>query len=769
QKALELIFQAFRINGLGVVETDDLIMIDLITSLTTLQPALVLGPDVDLSRMADLGQVVIKVYKIKNTKATGIFDRLSANLPEYARIEVDGNSNQIILEGDAGLAKRCQALIDLLDVPPYVDVLTETFRLEFTDAQQVADNISTLFGSTRSGSSGGNRTNQQSRGGRAQQAGQPAEAQAVGTSEQLVVTTQPSANSVTVRAEPEILGEIRNLIHTEWDIPINVDGDPFRIYDLKYADPLKVKELLGTLLGSSGGATSGGNRGGSNRVVLQGGGGDSGADAAVANIFMIEAYPDSNRLIVVTKTPDNFRWLDDVIARIDQPLNAGLPISIPLKYQNCVELAEIVNALLAEAGSGATITAPDQGLSGIDFQAAGGGTGDTSGGGSTEDRAQGATIEFPWQSGRGAGGEATQREPSALVGKARVVPNASQNSVLVLAPPEIQESLISLINQMDKPDRQVMIEAILAEVELGEQLQYGVRFGPDGSVKPANQNNAVVIGTNVDGVRDTDFPEEFNAFLFDFAVDATVVLQALDQDTAVRILQQPRIVTSDNKEAIFFQGQDIPFQASQSQGSTTGGSTVSSFEQIAVGIGVNVRPRITVDGNVAMEIEVLLSNTNSTTPLGVGNNPVIDRRQTNTTITVKDGQTILISGIRIENEASDKTGFPILGDIPILDLIFSSKEKTTFAKELLIFITPIVIENPDANDNNFNVEELERLRSLTRPLAESSDAMLQRQQKRGLVPTPRPGTKAPIAPITAPGDKAQQSHESPPAVEPAAP
>ena len=758
QRALELIFQALRLNGIGVVETEDIVMIDIITEITKLQPAVVLGPDVDVRTMADSGQIVIKVFRIQHTKAQGVFDRLSTSLPDYAKLDVDNNSNQIVLEGDAGLAKRCQRIIDLLDVPPYVDLATETFRLEYTDAALVADNISTLFGSGRASGGASRGGNQAQRGNRAQpQQGGSGEAPPAGTSEQLVVTVQPASNSITVRAEPDIMEQIRGLVLSEWDIPINIDGDPFRVYDLKYTDPLKVRDVLSALLEAGGGGSSRSNRGGSNRVVIQGGGGDSAsADAAVANIFRIEAYPDSNRLIVVTKTPDNFIWLDDVVQKLDQPLEVGLPSSVPLKYQNCVEMAEMLNALLADSGSEASIARPEEGLGGIDFEAAGGGTGDTSGGTAPEDRAT-QEMTFPWQSGRGAGAE-ERSEVSALVGKARVVPNATQNSLLILAPPEIEQAIKSVIEDMDRPGRQVMINAVLAEVELGEQFNLGLKFGPDGTVIPANTNNAVVIGTNVDGLRDTDFPQEFNAFLFDFGVDATVVLQALDQDTSVRILQQPRVFTSDNKEAVFFQGQDIPFQASQSQGSTTGGSTVSNFEQIAVGIGLNVRPRITADGNVAMDIEILLSNRNVATPTGVGGNPVIDRRQTNTTITIKDGQTILISGIRLENESKDKTKVPLLGDIPVLDLIFGSTENVTSVRELLIFVQPTVVNNPDDNDRNFNIDELERLKALTQPM---DDAVKDLEQRRDLVnpphPSPEEPTSEPLNPIRPSGDAAQNA------------
>ena len=159
----------------------------------------------------------------------------------------------------------------------------------------------------------------------------------------------------------------------------------------------------------------------------------------------------------------------------------------------------------------------------------------------------------------------------------------------------------------------------------------------------------------------------------------------------------------------------MPFQASSSQ---SAGDTVATFDQIAVGIGVNVRPRITKDRNVAMEIEILLSNLGA---IGVGGNPIINRRQTNTTVTVKNGQTIVLSGIRQESESTVKRKVPLLGDIPILDLLFSSESESTTVSELLVFITPIVVDNPDENDTNFNEEDRQRLQHLTDPMTERSN------------------------------------------------
>jgi general secretion pathway protein D len=760
-EALNLIFQAFRLNQLGVVETDDMILIDTLTEMSLLQPSKVLGPDVDVMGLPENGNIVTKIFRIKNTKAGAIYDRLAETFPGYAKLSADNNSNQLILEGDIALAKRVQRMIDLLDVPAYVDVQTKTIQLNFQDAQTISTIVTDLFSARTSGSGG--------TGGAPRATGQPQQAgQArprtggtgggdlmVGTSEQLIVTVLAATNSMTIRAEPAIMKEIEALIAV-LDSPSSQDGDGiFRLYDLKFTDPIKVQTVLQSLLEGGGGARRGatGGRGntGAARVQGAGGGGEAGADVAIANIFRIEAYPDSNRLIIVSKTPDNFRWLDELIAQIDQPLDAGLPKNIPLKHASAVELAEILNALLAQSGATATIRAPEEGLSGIDFNvAASNGTNNTDAFTSGNNNGAGGPaagqLQFPWQSGRAAGEDAA--EVSALVGKSRVVPNAGQNSLLVLAPPEIQESLAKIVADLDKPGRQVMISVVLAEVQLGDELQLGIKWGP--GVTPANSNNAVTVNGNGEpifaGSKTGIFPPDLNTSTLTFGIDINVILQALAAETSVRILQQPRIFTSDNREAKFFQGQDVPFQASNLSDLNTGGGVNATFEQIPVGIGLNVRPRITKDKNVALEIEVLLSNVNNSQP-GVGGNPVIDRRQTNTTVTVKDGQTIVLSGIRKENESKVKNKFPLLGDVPVLDWVFANTSDTKSVTELLVFVTPIVVDNPDENDRNFNAEERMRLRELAKPLGNMEKSLI---KERDLindenVPAAAPGE--PLKPI----------------------
>jgi general secretion pathway protein D len=418
-----------------------------------------------------------------------------------------------------------------------------------------------------------------------------------------------------------------------------------------------------------------------------------------------------------------------------------------------VELAEILNALLAQSGSSATIRSPEEGLTGIDFNVASGGQNGTTNtnaftsGNTNQAGAGGGSggIQFPWQSGRAAGED--QTEVSALVGKSRVVPNAGQNSLLILAPPEIQDSLAKIVQDLDKPGRQVMIAVVLAEVQLGDDFQPGIKWGQD--LNLTNGNNAIVVDPKFIGEKTDIFAPDLSKSDLTFTASAQVILQALSEETTVRILQEPRVFTSDNKEAKFFQGQDVPFQSSSLSDLNTGGGVNATFDQIPVGIGLNVRPRITKDRNVNMQIEVLLSNVNNTSPVGVGGNPVIDRRQTNTSVTVKNGQTIVLSGIRKETENKIKSKVPLLGEVPVLDWVFASTSETKATTELLVFVTPTVVDNPDENDANYNKDERKRLRELEKPVAEMSKELIKSRNVRSDDETVQAGPKDPLAPIEA--------------------
>jgi general secretion pathway protein D len=712
-QALDLLFQAFRLNDVGVIETDHQVIIAVLSEMPRHSPP-VIGPDEDIMTFTNLGAIVTKIFAVENTDAENISERLQDTLPDHASMSVDANSNQIIVTGDVALCQRLGTLIAELD-RNYIKVKTETFRLAYADASEIAQNILDLFedtgtttrsGQTRRPTQDTRRmTPEQRRRQQGARSSSPSQTTGVGPTVELRVTVNVQMNSVTVSGEPSVVDEIAQLIQSSWDLPRPEATK--KVYHLIYTDPLKMRDMLHELLGEQAG-------GGISRTT-RGPGGAAGQRADVASaiggIYQIQAYPDSNSLVVICKTEESFKFLDSLIADLDQPVFPGIPVVIELKHADAEQVADQVNAIFAPAGTRVDIMRRATGLEGIDIAGpASGGAGDTGGAGREGD--EGGAITFPWQQARQTEDETPE---SPLIGKIRVVPIHRQNAVMILAAAEYRDAVKDIIiNDLDKPGRQVMISAIIAEVELTDEMSLGLRWG--NLPAPAGDNT---IGGTADflGVADDLLSGFFNTTgQLTVTAGVDVVLEALAQKTKIRILQEPVVFTADNQEARFFQGQDVPIRQS-TQG--TQGFVSDSFEYQAVGIGLNARPRITTQGDVDMEINLVISNINiAATAVSGADAPFFDRRETTTQVIVQDGQTIAISGILRDQESRVKRKVPLLGDIPLLGALFTSVDNETTRTELLAFVTPYVVDRPSENDVNFNERARQRLEDLSKPLDE---------------------------------------------------
>jgi general secretion pathway protein D len=260
-----------------------------------------------------------------------------------------------------------------------------------------------------------------------------------------------------------------------------------------------------------------------------------------------------------------------------------------------------------------------------------------------------------------------------------------------------------------------MISAVLAAVQLTDDLSLGVRFSSF-PITPANTDNAIGGSAAFAGTNNDFLDNLFDTSVLDVDVDVNVLIQALAQKTNVRILQEPRVFTSDNEEAVFFDGQNIPILTS------TNTSDVGGFQQNVdyrdVGVVLNARPRITAQRDVDMEIYLELSNVVPGQTLA--GSPVFDQRYTSTRVIVKNGQTIVIAGILKDQESQITRGIPLLMDIPWLGELFKSRENSVDRRELVAFITPLVVDNPEENDTNFNATERKNLLDISRSLKEQA-------------------------------------------------
>ncbi|MCH8823831.1 MAG: hypothetical protein IH984_10025 [Planctomycetes bacterium] len=713
-QALDLLFQAFRLNEIGVIEKEDRIIIALLSEILQFEPP-VIGADVDIMDDTNLGTIITKFYRLKYADAATVSESIDEIKPDWATLTVDASSNQIIVQGDIGLCQRIQLIVNQLD-QVFKKPKMQTFTLAFADANEVMQHIYDLFEETNTSSSRSGSRNQSSSRRSSSQAGRrnqalPRSSIKGGTESlggqplELRVTVDVQQNSVTVVGEPTIVDQVAVLISTQWDLP-RAEGTA-KVYTLKYTDPVKIRDMLQDLLGEGGGSGRGLGQG---RGRAGGAAGPSQVGDLVSGIYQIQAYPDSNSLLVICKTEENFKFLDSIIEQLDQPVIPQLPLVVALKHADAEEVADEVNVLLAPAGTRADIRRKDSGLIGFDI------SGPTDGGGAAESGREGETgtnITFPWQQTRQTEDETP---PSPLIGKVRVVPIHRQNAVMILAPLEYRDAVRDfIVDVLDSPGRQVMISAIIAEIELKDEFAFGLRLSNSDSILSGTLVDNRIGGTfGFTGQEDPLFDNLFDTSVLDVNISLTAVIQALDQKTNIRILQEPRIFTSDNQEASFFEGQDVPIL--ETAQTTPQGVINETIVYRQVGVGLNVRPRITEEGEIDLELNLVISNIVPGATLF--NSPIFDRRETTTQIIVKNGQTIVLSGIMKELESKVTRGLPLLGDIPIIGALFQSHETTTIRRELIAFITPIIVANPSDNDDNFNRQDLERLNDLMLPLDE---------------------------------------------------
>lgn len=712
--ALNMLYLALQQNQIAVIVHPDRIVLRDIGELTR-GDVPVIGPDERVADRMDLGAMVEKVFTLKFVTAKKFGDAIKGGMPDYAKLTLDEESNRIAVLGSIALAKRVEALVDAIDRPRAGAMETKTFRLNHAEASAVATSINELFGQSQGG---GNNQNQQNyyygrRGG--EEGGGAAVAE-------IRVSSSTQQNSVTVSADPAILKEVERLIEKEWDQPLDPKSVINKVFLLKNSDPVKVKDALEQMFGKASTTSTGGQnrQQGQGGQQNQGNAPSSGQGAGrLAGQFTFQAFPDSNRLIVIARSEDNLNVVKGIIEELDQPQTIGLPEVIDLKHANAEDLAEQLNVLLSQDGTLATLRRSESGLSSNSTSGASPFATSTT---STQDGSTESTttsnnnITFWWQ--RATRATADQRLASNLVGKIRIVPVWRQNAVMVIAPPEYRNSVSTLIASLDKPGRQVLLSAIVAEISRDDSLAFGLRWG-SGTLSPTSPDNSISVGTTAEGTKNDFATSIFDTSVLNSTVNVNVLLSALAQKTNVSILSEPKLFTSDNQEAEFFDGQDIPFVTDTQTNSQ--GNLVQSFDYRAVGIQLRIRPRITPKREVDLRVNLELSSIVPGQTLFGGF--VVDRRETTTQLIVGDRQTIVVSGILRSEDTNIVRKFPLLGDIPLLGELFKSREKSKTTTELLIFITPMVIENPEEADdvNKPFRDELQRQRDIMREKVEESD------------------------------------------------
>jgi general secretion pathway protein D len=317
--------------------------------------------------------------------------------------------------------------------------------------------------------------------------------------------------------------------------------------------------------------------------------------------------------------------------------------------------------------------------------------------------------------------------------------------------------IAQVLTNLDRPKPQVLIKVVFVEVTYNNASDIGIEGGWGKNIKSDTTANAVNgFGLSdlsaVGGTNFNRFGQAISSFSSGTAPttgaglyqilgqDYQVTLRAIAQAGKAKILSRPSILARNNQPATMFVGQSVPVVTSVSF-SALNGTPVSAYTYRDVGVILKVTPFITADGLVEMMISPQISSIDPTLSIPVATGvsaPVFDERSADTVAVTADGQTVIIGGLMESDKSQAETKIPFLGDIPLLGNLFKRKQKSDTKTELLIFLTPHIVQNPT---------ELAALSARERAKADAPKAFKEEELNKFLDALP---TKEPPAMTNAP-------------------
>lgn len=281
---------------------------------------------------------------------------------------------------------------------------------------------------------------------------------------------------------------------------------------------------------------------------------------------------------------------------------------------------------------------------------------------------------------------------SMLSPRGKIEVNVRTNSLIITDLPENVEKIEAIAGTLDSRTPQVMIEALMADVKLSKEDQLGIQWkiarhdtatAPFGKSARAAYDQTLGLTGSVAGAI------TFGQTILKYT-DLSYTLQLWQEQKRVNILAHPLIMTLDNQSAHIELLEQIPY-TQQSQ-STQSSSAIATTEFKEAGIKLDVIPHITTKDNyISMNLKVEQSFRSGFTP---DNQPIIDSRKAETNLLVKDGETIVIGGLRKKEDTFTVDKVPFLGDIPLFGALFRRKISAVTDIDLLIFVTPKIVTEP---------------------------------------------------------------------------
>jgi general secretion pathway protein D len=448
------------------------------------------------------------------------------------------------------------------------------------------------------------------------------------------------------------------------------------------------------------------------------------------SLVKLQAVGRQNAILVVTSKPELLKTVSTWITRLDKSGSTGTGVKVyRMRYGDARQVADLLNDMFTGNSSSGPETPSNQLIPGGGSVASGSnrpsfGSSSQNGGmqqptstSGSQHPLGGAAASFDARyadasggrlaqgsfsppGGYGAGGTGTGASSAAapILPGVRITADAVNNSVLIYANQENYRIIERTLQQIDRPQLQVAIDATIAEVTLNDTLNYGVQFFLKSSNVGLPANSGSIVNTASDatsvaaaGALLSRALPGFN-FLVGTEAQPQVILNALHAVTNVKVLSNPSLVVLDNQFATLQVGDQIPITTGTATVLNSSNTVVNTVDYRNTGVILRVAPRINANGNVLLDIEQEISsvadNANSTTLT-----PTVSERKVKSSIAVASGQTVLLAGLVSETQNRSRSGIPGLDQVPGLGALLSNNTGTGQRTELIIFIRPQIIRN----------------------------------------------------------------------------
>jgi general secretion pathway protein D len=274
------------------------------------------------------------------------------------------------------------------------------------------------------------------------------------------------------------------------------------------------------------------------------------------------------------------------------------------------------------------------------------------------------------------------------------------NTLLVRSTPQAWRSIREVIEKLDVMPMQVHIEAQVAEVSLTGDLSYGVNWFFEQAVATGKTESGVdlpsALGRSIWGSISGVVGDGGVGWTF-LGKNAAAVVTALDKVSNLRLLQTPSIFVRNNAEATLNVGTQIPINSVSVNTGVGGDNTYSQVQYLDTGVILKVRPRITRDGVVFLDIVQEVSSAGAIPagcdPTKTTCNPPINTRKISTEAAVQSGDTIMLAGLITNSDEDGSNGVPGLSKIPVLGALFGRKTQNSGRSEVIVLLTPTIVRN----------------------------------------------------------------------------